>query len=153
MAKLAKRRAVKEKDNKLEDHILAEGAVVEEAAAFSGEKDIAWDAKQGEVQSSTNLEDDLGEGAPVIIRTFFFKANPVAFRHHTPSSQELFNAHLKQIEVHLWTDGMKIMTDVTPKVSLSKKRDGYKIVVGAEPAKGFLLSQTPQTLTEIAHGK
>jgi len=139
------------KNRQLEDHILGETEVVENSQE---EKDINWEAKQGVVESSTKLEDDTGHGDAIVVRSFDYKANPEAFRLHTPSKQELFNAHIKQIEVHLWTDGLKVMTDVSPKVMLSKKKDGYRIVVGAEPMRGqsFSLRDKPQTLSEIAHG-
>lgn len=134
------------KGSKVDDHIVDKVGITEQ----TGEKDIQWEATKGEVESTTNLEDDEGHGPAVIVRSFDFKANPAAFHEHTPSKQELFNAHAKQIEIHLWKDGMQVMPDVDPKVILSKKRDGYRIIVGAEPAKGNLLYQTPQTLSQIA---
>lgn len=153
MAKLAKNRKVKETGNNLADHIEAQSTVVDEAGIVSSDK-VQWDVQQGEVQSSTNLEDDLGTGKQVIVRSFDFKANPEAFAHATPSKQELFDAHAHQIEVILWKDGLQVMPDVKPQLIFSKKRDGYRIVVGAEPAKGFLMpySVEAQTLSQIANG-
>jgi hypothetical protein len=43
------------------------------------------------------------------------------------------------------------MPDVNPKVMISKKKEGYRIVVGAEPSRGHLLHQAPQTLSQIAN--
>ncbi len=153
MAKLAKNRKVKKTGNNLEDHIEAQSTVVDEAGIVSSDK-VQWDVQQGEVQSSTNLEDDEGSGKQVIVRSFDFRANPEAFRHHTPSKQELFDAHAHQIEVLLWKDGLQVMPDVKPQIILSKKREGYRIVVGAEPSKGFLMPYAlkAQTLTQIANG-
>jgi hypothetical protein len=107
------------------------------------------DVTQGEVHSDVRFEDDLNEGKPVIIRSFDFKANPEAFAVRTPSGQELFNAHIKQIEVHLWKDGLQVMPDVKPQLKLAKNRSGYRIVVGAEQAKGHILSETPQSLMDL----
>lgn len=114
--------------------------------------DGSWEVSTLDAQSTTNLESDEGIGSAVIVRMFEFAANPEAFAIHTPSKQELFNAHLKGIEVMLWRDGLKIMTDVEPKLTISKKKDKYRIWVGAEPAKGHLLRERPQTLGQIIHG-
>lgn len=141
----------KVKDSVVEDHIKDTAKAVEKNGLDNG-KDVDWEATKGEVTSDVHLEDDTGQGAAVIVRSFDFKANPEAFRHHTPSKQELFSAHEKQIEVLLWQDGMQPMPDVTPKVMLSKNRKNYRIVVGAEPAKGHLLTQNPQTLSQITNG-
>lgn len=114
-------------------------------------QDTSWDVKKGEVHSDTKLEDDKGEGRAVIIRAFDFKANPETFHQHIPTRQELFNAHYKQIEVSLMVDGMKVFDEVAPRVMLSKDKTGYRIMVGALPARGHLLHTKPQTLTQIAH--
>lgn len=135
------------KESKVDDHIVDKVGITE----TTGEKDIQWEATKGEAESTTTLQDDEGYGPAVIVRSFDFKANPQAFHQYTPSKQELFNAHAKQIEIHLWKDGLQVMPDVDPKVILSKKRDGYRIVVGAEPARGHLLHQTPQTLSQIVN--
>lgn len=146
-----KNRSHKSRD--IEDHIVAETKVVEKDVADAPVKDINWEAKQGEVHSSTNLEDDLGYGKAVVIRHFDFKANPESFAKQTPSRQELFNAHASQIEFMLMKDGLKVMPEVAPRLQLSKNKNFYRIVVGAEPMRGFLLHDKPNTLTELANGK
>lgn len=117
------------------------------------EDDGTWELSDLSAQSTTNLESDTGHGAAAIVRMFEFAANPEAFRIHTPSKQELFNAHLKGIEVMLWRDGLRVMTDIEPKLTISKKKDRYRIWVGAEPARGHILRERPQTLGEILHGR
>lgn len=114
-----------------------------------------WEAGQAETESQTKLEADTGHGQTAIIRQFKFKTNPQTFRNHPPTKQELFNAHLKQIEILLWQDGLKIMTDVEPTLTLSKRKQFYTITVGAIPMRGQMLPHDlqPMTLTEIAHGK
>ena len=150
--KVKKERLASSKD--LTDHVIAE---TKATVVDSKDKGYDYDIKQGEVHSDTHLEDDTGHGKSIIIRSFDFKANPQAFKERTPSKQELFNAHLKQIELVLWKDGLKIMPDVTPQLILSKKRDGYRIVVGAEPQKGQIISAFDQgkhqTLSQAAHGR
>ena len=113
-------------------------------------ENFAWDAAQSQVDSETKLEADTGVGKAAIIRQFTFKVNPQTFKNNPPSKQQLFNAHLKQVEILLWQDGMKIMTDVQPQLKVGKKF--YTIIVGAVPQRGQLLTQQPQLLKDIAHG-
>lgn len=114
-------------------------------------KDVHYDVKDLEVKSTTNLEEDDGSGGAAIVRCFEFGMNPESFARYTPSKQELFNFHLKGIEFMLWRDGLKIMTDVNPRVVFEDA--SYKIFVGAAPAKGHILYQRPQTLSELVHGR
>lgn len=111
-------------------------------------KDIAWESKQIEVESDTNLEDDTGHGRAIVIRSFEFGINPKAFQEAQPTRQELFNSHLKGIEVMLWRDGMKIFSDVEPKLKIDQNK--YTIIVAAIPNKGTILKEVPQTLSQIA---
>ena len=113
-----------------------------------------WDdISKIETESETHLEDDVGYGDAAIIRMFEFAANPVAFKQHTPTKQELFNYHYKQIELALWADGMKVLPEVNPKVTISKNKKKYRIFIGAVPMKGHILQERPQTLSQIAHKK
>ena len=134
----------------LEEHIVAGAEIVDNARQIS-EEAAQWQATQGEVHSDTKFEDDKGTGNAVIIRSFDFKANPEAFAQRTPSKQELFNAHAKQIEGFLWEDGLEVMYDVKPRLSLEKKNRGYRISVAATPRKGHLLFEAPKTLTELTN--
>jgi hypothetical protein len=125
---------------------------------FGGKEDLGsvkfngntHEASSLEVTSDTKLEHDEGYGEAAIIRRFTFGINPVTFKQAPPTKQELFNSHLKGIEIALWRDGMKIMTEVEPKIGFEKST--YHIYVGARPMKGHMLTQRPQTLSEIAHG-
>ena len=103
-----------------------------------------------ETQSKTKLEDDAGHGGAAIIRRFSFGMNAESFKKQPPTKQELFNYHVKGIEVMLWRDGMKIMTEVQPRIMLEEKKMQYHIFVGARPQKGFILREAPQTLKEVA---
>ena len=139
----------------LSDHITGETTVKVINSLDSSAPAHDYEVKQGEVHSDIKLEMDEGDGKTIVIRSFDFKANPAAFKERTPSKQELFNAHAKQIEIILWKDGLKIMPDVTPKLMLSKNRKFYRIAVGAEPAKGHLMNSLSkyQTLSQAAHGR
>lgn len=105
-----------------------------------------------EVQSKTNLESDTGTGAPAIIRRFVFALNSDAFEKHPPTKQELFNHHLRGIELALWKDGLTIIPGIDPTLLVNDKGTEYQIIVGARPARGNILQQAPQTISEIAHG-
>ncbi len=125
----------------------------EENAIGAPVKNFTWDAQQAQAESSTHLEDDMGSGEVAVIRSFTFAANPEAWRIHRPTKQELFNHHVKQIEVLLWQDGLKLNTDSNPSVKFNTKKTKYTIFVAANPARGQILGweHKPQTLTQIAH--
>lgn len=110
------------------------------------------DAANVEAQSTRKLEDDKGEGAATVIRCFTFKMNAEAIVEQKPTKQDLFNAHLKGIELALWKDGLKTFSEVPPRMTFDTDKLQYSIFVAARPMKGFLLQERPQTLTEIAHG-
>ena len=150
--KADKDRSVSSKE--LSDHLVEEATLTQtqasvDIAGFKGEQDLEWKAKQGEVHSDVKLEDDTGHGKKVIIRVFDFKANPAAFKHQTPSKQELFNSHAKDIELFLWKDGLVAMQEVKPQIKLSKDRTHYRIVVGAEARLGNSIDDVAHTLREI----
>lgn len=109
------------------------------------------DVSKIDTQSETHLEEDTGYGEVALIRRFEFAANPEAFKLHTPSKQELFNYHAKAIEVMLWKDGLTIMPDIAPRLSINKRKTKYHIFVGAKPQRGHLLKEQPKTLSQIAH--
>lgn len=135
----------------LSDHIVGKTKFIEINATDAPVDNIGWDVQQAEVHSDVQLSEDTGFGGAVIVRAFEFHANPEAFRIHTPTAQELFNSHLMQIEQSLMVDGMKVMTDVAPRVKVSKDKTKYKITVGAEPMKGQTLLERPKTLTQIVN--
>ena len=117
------------------------------------EDGIAWSANEIQAQSTTNIESDEGTGGVAIIRCFEFGANVESFRQKQPTSQELFNSHLRGIEILLWKDGMSIITEVEPRVVFDKENLKYKIFVGAKPAKGHILREKPQTLSEVINSR
>ena len=113
----------------------------------------SYDASHIEAKSEqAHLEDDRGEGDAVIVRRFVFGMNPEVFIEHRPTKQELFNAHLRGIEMALFGDGLKIFDDVPPRITFDVEKKQYSIFIAARPRKGYLLQETPQTLREIING-
>jgi len=108
-----------------------------------------WEVKTLAAESNVKLEDDTGDGVAVTLRHFYFRPNPESFKTKTPTAQELFNSHIKQIEVQLWQDGWKIYSETSPRLMMAKNRSHYVIVVPATPARGQLLTSKPKTLTEL----
>lgn len=129
------------------------GSVVDENAKNAPVKDVQYDVKDLEVQSKTHLEDDDGSGGARIVRCFEFGMNLQAFGDYQPTRQELFNAHYKGIEIALWKDGLKVMPDVNPRIVIDTPNMRYQIFVGAQPMRGHLLQERPQTLAEQIHGR
>lgn len=105
-----------------------------------------------EVESKTKLESDRGTGRAVVMRSFVFKASQNAFKVHIPTKQELFNTHYKGLEIALWKDGLTFAQEYEPHLLFNKKKTHYTIFVVATPSSGNVLLETPQTLSQIAHG-
>src|SRR5258708_3703097 len=66
-----------------------QGTAVEKAPLVGGEfvtDDGGWQGQTVQVQSDKRLEDDLGTGNPVVIRTFGFAVNLEMFARRTPTS-------------------------------------------------------------------
>lgn len=106
-----------------------------------------------EVQSDTKLEHDTGTGKPVIMRSFTFKVDKEMFKVAPPNKQELFNSHAHGLEMMLWRDGLIFEKSHEPHILFNKKFTKYTIFLVATPARGHSVLETPQTLTEIAHGR
>ena len=51
----------------------------------------------------------------------------------------------------LWIDGLKVISEIEPRVIISKDKKNYSIIVGAEPSRGHLLTDEPKRLSEIAN--
>lgn len=100
----------------------------------------------------THLEDDLGTGKPLVMRSFTFKIDQEAFKVHVPTKQELFNSHAKGLELSLWKDGLIFEQSHEPHILFNKKRTHYTIFIVATPSRGNVLTETPQTLTQIING-
>lgn len=115
-------------------------------------KQDTYDSSSVEAQSQTRLEDDRGEGEATVIRCFTFGMNPQTFIERRPTKQDLFNAHLKGIEMGLFADGLKVFDEVVPRLTFDAQKKQYSIFVAARPRKGYLLHERPQTLSQIAHG-
>lgn len=128
-------------------------AMGESKKIVGGEFD-GYEAQQVEAASKTKLEDDKGEGVAAVLRCFKFGMNPAAFSQYTPTKQELFNSHYKGIEVALWKDGLKVVPDINPRITIDAQKMSYEIWVTARPSRGNMLPYdlTPKTLSQIAHG-
>lgn len=116
----------------------------------------SYDAASIEAKSErTHLEDDAGHGEATVLRNFVFAINldkADLWLKHRPTKQELFNSHLRGIEMALFKDGLKIWPEVAPQLIFDMPTMCYTIIVAARPRKGYLLMERPQTLSEIAHG-
>ncbi len=105
-----------------------------------------------EAESQTKLEHDTGTGGAVVMRSFTFKVDKDMFKLAPPTKQELFNSHAHGLEMMLWRDGLIFEKSHEPHILFNKKFTKYTIFLVATPARGHSVLETPQTLTEIAHG-
>lgn len=110
-----------------------------------------WVGQEVEVQSDPLV--DSGTGAPVIMRFFEFKADPVTFKRDKPSNQQLFNSHAQQIRTFLWKDGLEPLEIMEPRIIRAKKQDGYRIMITCQPRSGVVLAEKTQTLQQIIKQK
>lgn len=100
-----------------------------------------WNGQELSTQSTPLI--DPGSGRPIVVRQFEFKRNPEI--KETPSKQEVFNFHAKEIRNYLWRDGLVVREDVEPR--LIPTEDGYRVFITCE-ANGAIL-ETPRNLTEM----
>ncbi len=120
--------------------------------------DVTWDAKSVEAESTTNLEQDTGDGHPVVIRDFKFKidANELAscflVTGTYPDKQMLFNSVVKYIEMSLWQDGLQVFPEVEPRITISDNYTEFDVFIGAIAQKGQRFAETPKTLSQIVNG-
>lgn len=111
-----------------------DGVKAEHGKKFELEKDDEkWRAEELSVTADKQLVDS-GTGDKYSIRTFSFKFHPdiMSGKRKLPTKQELFNAHLKQLEVEVWKDGMGIEKHQQPQLKweldpLTGKATGYVI--------------------------
>ena len=122
------------------------------------EKSDKADWSKAEVEAKSNVDlTDYG-GDPRIIREFKFSFNPdtmskIARKElAVPTHQELFNAHMKQIEIMLWGDGLVPDTDHQPRLVIGKKK--YKIVLACKIREGVILGAKNKvhTITDLLKG-
>lgn len=107
----------------------------------------AWEGQELSVTSDP-MEDRDNRGA-LILRSFYFKANPETMKRDRPTKQAIFNTHAMQIKTMLWSDGLEPFEAIPPKVIVSKKRDEYKVFVACIPKPGVVLAERPNTLQDL----
>lgn len=124
---------------KLQDHTNKEFTMKGEEGVWSGQ----------EVEAQSDPLVDKGQGRPIILRYFEFKANPEVFKIEKPTKQQIFNHHAQQIKISLWKDGLEPVEAVGPRVVISKKKDSYRIFVTCQAKLGVTIIETPQTLQDL----
>lgn len=142
-----------------------EGKILNKATELPVDKEVLfvendtlkedWKVKDLAAQSETKITDDKGEGNAVKLFFFDYSANPQTFKEKQPTAQELFNIHIKEMEVKLWSQGWKPFTDVEPRLLFSKNKRNYRFIIGALPVHAFAVKEKPKTLSEILtpHGR
>lgn len=97
--------------------------------------------------------EDPGIGKTNTIRVFEFKMSPdPKVRKNFPDRQTLFNAHAKQISTILWSDGLRPLEGVEPRVIIQKKKGIYQIFVAAEANNSTYFNEKPKPLSESLNG-
>ncbi len=114
-------------------------------------ENLEWEGEEIRAESKIKLEDDKGIGQAVVLRFFEFGVNVEAFKKHKPTAQELFNSHMRGMEALLWRDGLKVYTDVEPRLMFSKDKTKYRFVIPAVSNGTTILKEQPKTLSQIVH--
>jgi len=122
--------------------------------------DVEWQGEELSTESKTKLEDDKGEGQPIVLRFVSFGADPQKFKDHQPSGQELFNTHIKGMESLLWGDGLRPFYEVQPQILFSvdginfegfsprgKQYKFYRFTLACLPMQTLL--DNPMTLSQL----
>lgn len=107
-----------------------------------------WEGQEIQVTSDPLIETGK-RGQTILLRSFYFKANPEAMKRDKPTKQQIFNSHSKQLGLMLYSDGLVPFEEIDPKIIISKKRDEYKIFVACEARTGVTFAETPQLLQDI----
>lgn len=107
-----------------------------------------WEGQEIEVQSDPLIETG-NRGKTIVLRSYYFKANPEAMKREKPTKQQIFDSHAKQIELMLYSDGLVPFKEVEPKLIISKKRDEYKIFMACEARTGVVFDRDPRLLQEL----
>lgn len=94
---------------------------------------------------------DPASGKPVILRVFEFRFDPKIKK--APSKQELFSSHSKQVMTLLWSDGLRPIEGVNPRVAIDMKRRTYRIVVVAEARLNTTIIEKPNSLNDLLRKK
>jgi len=123
--------------------------VIEKDAKDAPTKDIEWEGEEVQAESTTKIQEDKGTGQPIILRFFDFAANKEVFAQHTPTAQELFNAHRNGMEAMLWTDGLTPCEAIEPRILFAKDKSHYRFVVSCIPSSGNTIIETTKTLSDI----
>ena len=116
-------------------------------------KNAVWEGEELGAISDTKLETDLGTGHEVVLKFFDFGVNVEAFKQHKPTAQELFNSHRMGIESILWRDGLKPYEGIEPRFMFSKDKNFYRFIITCVPRAGRVISDTPQTLSQLLNKK
>lgn len=103
-----------------------------------------------QVNSQTRLEDDLGTGQELILRTYEFATDPKYIKEGLPDAQVLFESHMKGIAGMLWSDGFTPVTALQPRIIFTTNKTKYLIMVWATPSLGQVVLEKTQTLSEYA---
>lgn len=105
-------------------------------------------AKGAEVQelttTSTPLDDQGGDGKPIILRRFSLQLPPKV-RY---TKEVLLAQHKARVEAFLWKDGLEMITE--PRIIFGKK-GLFDIFVTAQPRRGHNLNEKPLSLNELTH--
>lgn len=112
-------------------------------------KDIVWEGEELSAQSETKITEDKGTGQSVILRFFDFAADPVKFKEHKPTAQELFASHIKGIHALLWRDGLRPFEAVQPRLLFSKDKKNYRFIIPCVAGISGLIDGTPRTLSQL----
>lgn len=123
---------------------------IEKDAEIKSKKvgDIEWEGEEVQAESKTKIQEDTGEGIPIVLRFFDFGVNPETFKIQKPTAQELFNQHIRGMESLIWRDGLKPYNVIEPRFMFSKDKSHYRFVLACIPS-GTFINQDTQTLSQI----
>lgn len=114
---------------------------------FGKKVDIAGGSVQElSTQSTTPLVDNA-TGQKLILRVFEFQLPPDI--KGKIDKQKVFNAHKKFIEQFCWKDGLVPVTDIPPRVLLSKNEKKVRIFILTQAKLGSTILEKPLTLQDI----
>lgn len=122
--------------------------IIEKDAVNSPVKDIQWEGKEIETETTPLANDDSGK--PVILRVFDFDLPPMP-PEYFPTKEQLINFHKTKITGFLWRDELVPIQEF--KCIFSKDKKHFRIFATCQAKLGSTILERPQVLQEILNKK
>jgi len=121
--------------------------LIEENAQDAPVKDIEWEGKEVETETTPLMNNDTGK--PIILRVFDFNL-PSLKPEEFPTKEQLLNFHKSKVTAFLWRDELIPIQDF--KLIFSKDKRHFRIFATCQTKAGSTVLERPQVLQKLING-